>query len=72
MERGVIGIRFLSPIFDDFTTGIVCHNYGKPLKEQNQIDLIWHDLKQAIEVTLDLISNDIGKPTEKVSWHGIG
>ena len=67
MERGVDDIRILYPIVDDFKTGIVCHNYGKPLKEQNQIDLIWHDLNQAIEVTLDLISNDVGKPTEKVS-----
>ena len=72
MESGIIGIRILSPIFDDFKTGIVCHNYGKPLKEQNRIDLIWHNLKQTIEVKLDLISNEIGKPTEKIFWHGIG
>ena len=72
MERGFDDIRTLYPIFDDFTTGITCHNYGKPLREQNRIELIWHDLKQAIEVKLDGISNEMGKPLEKIPWHGIG
>ena len=53
MEWFLKDIQVLLPIFDDFTTGIKCHNYGKPLREQNRIDIIWHDLKQHIEVKLD-------------------
>ena len=69
MEWNLKDIRPLYPIFDDFTTGRVCHNYGKPLREQNRIDMIWHDLKQHIEVKLDNISIELGKPVEKIPWH---
>ena len=71
MEWSLKDIRVLLPIFDDFTTGIKCHNYGKPLREQNRIDIIWHDLKQHIEVKLDDISIGLGYPLENIPWHGI-
>ena len=72
IERGFDDVRTLYPIFNDFTTGYRCHNYGKPLREQNRIVMIWHDLKQEIEIKLDTILIELGKPTEKISWHGIG
>ena len=53
MEWFLKDIQVLLPIFDDFTIGIICHNYKKPLRDQNRIDFIWHDLKHNIEVKLD-------------------
>ena len=45
MEWNLKDIRPLYPIFDDFTTGIKCHDYGKPIREQNKIDMILHQSK---------------------------
>merc|ERR1711923_347536 len=69
MERGFTDVRNLDPIFDDFTTGILSHNYGKPLSEQNRIKLIWHELKQSIEVKLEDLSKETGKSYEQIPWH---
>ena len=69
MERGFTDVRNLDPIFDDFTTGILSHNYGKPLSEQNRIKLIWHELKQSIEVKLEDLSKETGKSYEEIPWH---
>ena len=58
-------LRILFPIFDDYTTD----RYHNKLGEQNRIDLIWHDMKQSIEVKLDEISNETGKTHDKIPWH---
>ena len=50
---------------------ISCYNWGKPLKDQNRIDLIYHDLKQSIEVKLDEIADQKGIPKEKIPWHSV-
>ena len=71
MEWFLKDIQVLLPIFDDFTIGIICHNYGKPLRDQNRIDFIWHDLKHHIEVKLDDISIKLGNPLENIPWHSI-
>ena len=34
-------------------------------------DLIYHDLKQSIEVKLDEISDQNGQPHEKIRWHSV-
>ena len=70
MEMGINCVSELYPIFNDFLVDNA-HSNGKPLKDQNRIDLIWHDLKQAIEVELDAISNEIGISTEKIPWHSV-
>ena len=72
MERGFRIVEDLYTIFQDFTIGYLYpHHYGKPLFEQNRIDLIWHELKQTIEVKLAAISADIGKPLDEIPWHRI-
>ena len=55
-------------IFRDFTTP---NWHDKPLHEQNRIDIIWHDMKQSIEVKLEEISNEIGKPFVEIPWHPV-
>ena len=58
--------NFLDPIFNDFKSdrrNILC--------EQNRIDLIWHELKQTIEVKLEEIADEIGEPAENIPWHSI-
>ena len=72
MERGFKSIKTLWEIFDDFTTGTGSHgisNWGKPLNEQNRIDLIWHELKQTTEVKLEQISIETVKPLDEIPWH---
>ena len=66
-----VDVRILNPIFDDFVTGHWGRNDGLPLHEQNRIDLIWHDMKQNIEVKLEALSKDIGKPIDDIPWHWI-
>ena len=63
-------IRILFAILKEFTTGIKSlETFQKPLKQQNKIDIIWHDLKQTIEVQLDEISTEKEMPKEEIPWH---
>ena len=57
-------------IFDEFTIVTLSNsNWGKPLREQNRIALNWHELKQTIEIKLEDISKEIGKPLYHIPWH---
>ena len=69
MERGCNDIKVLIPILEDFATGHLYQNYGKPLNEQNRIKLIWHELKQNIEVKFEAISEEMGISFDRIPWH---
>ena len=68
-ERGCNIVDLLIPILEDFATGSLYQNYGKPLHEQNRIKLIWHELRQAIEVKLEAMSEKMGLSLERIPWH---
>ena len=65
IAKGYDDIRELYPIFDDFT---IEPYYGKPLKEQNKINLMWHDFRQTIAIQLEEISDHIGVPFHDIPW----
>ena len=69
MERGCNTIEHLYPIFEDFTTGHLYQNYGKPICEQNRIKLIWHEMRQTIEVKLEAILDEMEMSFDQIPWH---
>ena len=57
-----------NPVFVNFGFD---QSRGLPIKKQNKIELIWHDLKQTIDLGLDDISEKMGMPKVIVPWHSV-
>ena len=57
-----------NPVFDNFGFD---QSRGLPIKSQNKISLIWHDLKQTIDLGLDNISEKMGMPKANIPWHSV-